>query len=261
MPTRDPQDALVHARSFWPDGCEGAVSLTFDDAAPTHREVVIPLLDRYRLPGTFYMPVGGPGWMDHIPFWRTSARHGHEIGNHSIYHPCSQNFDFITPDRAIESYTIDQYEAEVVEASRIIRDAIPEQGQHSYCYPCYHSWVGSGASRQSIVPVIARHFPAARGFGERPNHPEQCELEYLWAWAVEGQSADQMISYAEDAARQGRWAIFCFHGVGGDHIHIEADAFERLVRHLSEHRHRLWTDTMTAVAMRVQEIRARRITD
>lgn len=258
MPTHDSPDpaaALARARAFWPDGCEGAVSLTFDDAAPTHRETVIPLLDRYGLHGTFYVPVGRSGWLDHIPFWRNAAKNGHEIGNHSITHPCSRNFDFIPEGNAIENYTIERYEAEVVEASRRIHQAIPEQGPLSYCYPCYHSWIGSGATRQSIVPVIARHFPGGRGGGERPNHPERCELEYLWAWAVEGHTADQMIAYAEDAARQGRWAIFCFHGVGGDHLRVETAAFEGLVRHLVDNRHRFWTDTLVNVALRVREKR------
>lgn len=257
MSTSEQQAALARARSFWPDGKEGVVSLTFDDAAPSHRDIVIPMLDRYGLHGTFYVPVGYEGWKEHIPYWRSAAQRGHEIGNHSILHPCSRNFDFITPERAVENYTLDQYEAEIVEASRIIREAIPEQARHSYCYPCYHSWVGSGATRQSVVPVIARHFPAARGGGERPNHPERCELEYLWAWALENHSAEQMIRYVEDAAAQGRWAVFCFHGVGGDHIRVEADAFEGLLRHLAEHRNRLWTDTLVNVALRVREIRKR----
>lgn len=242
---------LARLRSFWPEGCEGAVSLTFDDAARTHRETAIPLLDRYGLTGTFYVPTGSDGWLDHIPTWQAAAKRGHEIGNHSVCHPCSQNFAFIGPDRAIEGYTIERYETEVVEASRHIREAIPEQRAHSYCYPCYHSWVGSGATRQSIVPVIARHFPAGRGGGEAPNHPEKCELAYLWAWAVENVSGEAMVRYVETAAQQGRWAILCFHGVGGDHLSVTSEAFETLLRHLADHRVRIWTGTLVDVALRV----------
>ena len=255
MSTSSSDPALDRARSFWSEGCEGAVSLTFDDAAPSHRQIAIPLLNQYQLNGTFYVNVGGSGWLNHIPFWRAAAEQGHEIGNHSIHHPCSQNFDFVSPEYAVENYSVGQYEAEVVEASRRIGEAIPDQKALSYCYPCYHSWVGSGATRQSIVPVIARHFPAGRGGGERPNHPEKCELEYLWAWAVENVTGQAMIAYVEAAVQQGRWAVLCFHGVGGDHLRVEADEFEILLQHLAANRKRIWTETLVNVALRVRERR------
>ena len=251
----DTKTQLMMARSFWPDDCVGAVSLSFDDAVPTQRENAIPLLDRYGLNGTFYVPTGSPGWLDHIPFWRDAAGRGHEVGNHSVVHPCSRNFDFITPDKAVEHYTLERYEKEVLQATKHIRDAIPEQGAISYCYPCYHSWIGSGATRNSIVPIIARHFKAARGGGECPNHPEYCELEYLWACEASEFSGERLIAYAEDAAAQGRWAVFCFHGVGGDHISVKLDAFETLLQHLSKQRQRLWTGTVVEVAIRILEKR------
>ena len=253
----DTEKQLTMARSFWPNDCEGAVSLSFDDASPTHREIAIPLLDRYGLHGTFYVPTGSPGWLDHIPFWRDAAGRGHEVGNHSVEHPCSQNFDFMPRKKAIEQYTLERYEAEVLQATKHIQDAIPEQGALSYCYPCYHSWIGSGATRESIVPIIARHFPAGRGSGERPNHPEYCELEYLWACEASGFSGEHLIGYVEDAAAQGRWAVFCFHGVGGDHISVNLDAFETLLQHLSEQRQRLWIGTVVEVAIRIIDKRAR----
>ncbi len=246
---------LDRTRHFWPPGCEGAVSLSFDDAAPTHRDTAIPLLDKHGLKGTFYVPTASAGWLEHISFWREAAGGGHEIGNHSVRHPCSRNFDFIPSERAVENYTLEQYETELLEASSHIKAAIPEQQSMSYCYPCYHSWIGSGATRQSIVPVIARHFPAGRGGGERPNHPEDCELEYLWACDASDRSSQELIAYAEDAAKEGRWAVYCFHGVGGDHIAVDADAFEGLVEYLADQKGRIWTDTVVTVAQRVIETR------
>lgn len=42
----------------WQDGKEGAVSLTFDDAAVTQFRVAIPILNKLALPGTFYIMTG-----------------------------------------------------------------------------------------------------------------------------------------------------------------------------------------------------------
>ena len=41
-------------------------------------------------------------------------------------------------------------------------------------------------TRQSYVPIIARHFPAARGLGEAANHPILTDLHYLTSSVVAG---------------------------------------------------------------------------
>jgi len=65
---------------------------------------------------------------------------------------------------------------------------------------------------------------------------------------VANESADQLIERAEGAVAAGDWGIFCFHGIGGEHFPISTEAFEGLVRHLAENRHRIWTDTVLAIA-------------
>jgi peptidoglycan/xylan/chitin deacetylase (PgdA/CDA1 family) len=39
----------------WPGGCQGAVSLSFDDGHQTHLEKVVPILAEFGLLGTFYV--------------------------------------------------------------------------------------------------------------------------------------------------------------------------------------------------------------
>ena len=77
----------------WPGGATAAVSLTFDDGMQSQLEVGVPLLNRYGVRATFYVnpqedyPTQLAGWRE--------ALAGHEIGNHTVHHPCSQNFDWI----------------------------------------------------------------------------------------------------------------------------------------------------------------------
>jgi hypothetical protein len=53
-----------------------------------------------------------------------------------------------------------------------------------------------------------------------------------------------MIDYVENAVSDGQWGIICMHGVGGDHIAIETNAFSELCDHLAQNRERIWTDTV-----------------
>ena len=233
---------MAPENSFWPAGVAGALSLTFDDNAPSQLVHALPCLDEHQLLGTFYVNPGRrPDWERQVPRWQEAAARGHELGNHTSRHPCSCNFRF-HPTYCLEKLTLHDIEATIEEAEAELDRLFPQQqGRRSFCYPCYQSYVGSGVERQSYVPVVARRFRAARGGGERPNTPQIIDLSYTWAWAVEGHSAEQMIVYVEKAVEQGLWAIICMHGVGGDHLAISAEAFTGLVRHLDEQRQRIWT--------------------
>ena len=54
---------MENRQDFWPDGIQGAVSLTFDDGHETHIQNAIPTLDRHGLKGTFNINPGrGANW-------------------------------------------------------------------------------------------------------------------------------------------------------------------------------------------------------
>jgi len=69
-------------------GKKAAVVLTYDDALNAHLDNAIPLLDSLGLKGTFYLTAFAPGSKNRISDWRTTAANGHELGNHTLYHPC-----------------------------------------------------------------------------------------------------------------------------------------------------------------------------
>jgi peptidoglycan/xylan/chitin deacetylase (PgdA/CDA1 family) len=94
--------------TVWPGGMRGAVSLAFDDGMHSQLQLAIPLLGEYDLTATFYLNPPRDGdesaWRERLTPWRAAALQGHEIGNHSLTHLCSQNFDFVA--RGLESMTL-----------------------------------------------------------------------------------------------------------------------------------------------------------
>ncbi|HEU5101531.1 MAG TPA: polysaccharide deacetylase family protein [Roseiflexaceae bacterium] len=78
------------ATSFtWPNSIQCAVSLTYDDGLPIHYTLVGPALQRLGLLATFY-PMVQSDLIWHADSWRGLAQAGHELGNHSLFHPCRQ---------------------------------------------------------------------------------------------------------------------------------------------------------------------------
>lgn len=236
----------------WPGGHESAVSLTFDDGLRSHLDIVSPLLDTHDFQATFYLtPRGGePWWRERLKPWRAVARAGHEIGNHSLTHPCSENYPGIL--RGVESWTLRDAEKDLLEAEHRLREGIPDyDGPRTFGYPCYQEHVGSGPNRKSCVPLVARHFVAGRGKGETANHPESVDLHFIWSWGVERCSGPELIGLCEWAAMEGRWAVLTFHGINeGTHPVAETD-LRLLVAHLARHRNRIWTAPLATVAARV----------
>lgn len=238
--------------SPWPAGCQGAVSLTFDDGLSSQLELAIPLLNRYGLQATFYVNPRDQYEEQLLP-WRDAAEAGHEVGNHTVSHPCSKNFAFIADNnrRGLEEMTLEEIEAEIVLAGERIRSVIPQQTAMSYGYTCYQPFVGRGATRQSYVPVVAKHCVAGRGRGERPNDPRYCDLWYLWSTPCERMTGAELVGLAEQAPAQRRWSILTFHGVNEGHLSVALGDLEELCDFLARNRSRIWTAPVATIAQQV----------
>lgn len=238
----------------WPAGRRAAISLSFDDALLSQLENAIPVLDRYGLRGTFYVNPGEGSFFErHIDAWREVHAQGHELGNHTIAHPCSGRHPFTRPERALERWTLEQIEADIDAASERLAALIHNFGPVSFAYPCGESFVGEGPSQTSYIPSVARRFTAARGVASADNDPLTCDLHNLSSWLVTGVDATQLIRLIEPTVAAGRWGIFCFHGIGGDHLSVETESLEGLVRYLKDREGEIWVDTVYAVGRYLRE--------
>lgn len=240
----------------FPENCRGAVSLTFDDALPSQFDIAVPMLNEQGLLGTFYIhPKGTDGqWQERLAPWKAVAQQGHEIGNHSLGHVCSRGYRDAWDGRCLETVTLDFIETDVMEADRRLNEAIGEL-ERSFAYPCYESFVGEGEARQSYVPVIARHFAAARARGDFPNYPRTCQMHHLWSQGGERKSGENLIGMVSAAATKGQWLILAFHGINAGHLPVADFDFHALCEYLSLEREEIWTAPVITVAKRIAEWR------
>lgn len=247
--------------SFWPSGCVGAVSLTFDDGLESQLALAVPELDRRGLRATFFLnPVGhedrgdlASSWQERLLPWRAVHRAGHEMGNHSLLHPCSLNID---TERAwgspnLRDWTLEEIESDIREAGRRLLEMFDSQNR-AFAYPCYETSVGQGEMRLSYVPVVARMFAAARVGGELSgslaNDPLHCDLHRLSSYPVERQSGASMVGLAETATARGHWAIFTFHGIHEGRLSVTLEDLVELLDFLSRRGREIWTVPVAEVA-------------
>ena len=248
----------MNLNKFWSPYC-GAVSLTFDDGTENQLEKAVPPLNQFGLKGTFYLQPHGANWRERLALWKEVASAGHEIGNHTLSHICSSNYTEFTIASGLEDKTIAEIEADILAAQQRLLEIAPHQQYWTFAYPCYCTYVGRGASRQSYVPLIARHFIAGRANGEYgfANHPGVIDLACIWGIPTERMSGFEMIGLVEELTYQGLWVIFVFHQIDGARLTVGSYDFRMLLNYLQRRSSAIWTAPVVEVANKIVEFQAR----
>lgn len=241
----------------WPSGEVAAVSLTFDDGMRSQLDAALPILGEWGMTATFYVNPRDD-YAQALEEWRPAVLDGHEVGNHTVNHPCSKNFAFISENgrKALEEMSWEEMDGEIAEAGHRLRTLFPEQGEVSFAYPCYQPFIGRGAGRRSYVPLVLKHCVAGRGRGERANDPQYCDLGYLWSWPAERLEGSHLVGLVEQAIAERRWAIFTFHGVHEGHLPVGDGDLAQLCEHLARNRERVWSAPVATIGRWVAERQA-----
>ncbi len=238
----------------WPGDFRAAVSLTYDDGNDTQLNVAVPAMEELGFRGTFYLSCGRDDWRERLEPWVGVHERGHEIGNHTVGHTCSRNFSDEPGAGGLEAMTLADIETDVLEAERRLGELFPRESR-SFAYPCYMTHVGAGESRQSYVPVIARHFIAGRGHGEYgfSNSPHNCDLACLWSAPIEHMRGEQIVGLLDLNLTRGRWLILTMHNIGGARLGTAQSEFEKMLDWLDRHGNDVWVAPVATIAEHLRD--------
>ena len=237
----------------FPGDRRAALALTYDDALDSHLDTVLPALEAHGFKGTFYLTLERPAFTDRIPEWRTAAAEGHELGNHTLYHPCMgsrPDRDWIVPEADLDLYTVERMRREVVMANMILK-LIDGEDERSFAYPCGESTAGG----ESYVEAIAPYFVSARGVQEAASTLDGGEIDFyrLASYAHSDVTGDELIAYAEEVLASGGVGTITFHGIGAEYLSVSAEAHGELLAWLDAHRDEIWVDTVKAISLHLKE--------
>ena len=243
----------------WPDGKRCAVSLTYDDGLPVHYGRVGPLLESEGLRGTFYVP-GLSDVQHHPECWRTLAAAGHELGNHSLFHPCRrepvEGYAWLAPHYDLCDYTPKRWREELNLANLILH-LIDGRTERSYGNNCCHTTIGRGDDEIPMDDILRERFVAARGPCISQISTPQNGTNLMQVGHFDG-DAHTFGAIREDVERArdiGGWIVYMIHGVGeGTHsLYIDDAEHEKLIRWLGANRDTIWTAPFLDVARYVNQ--------
>jgi peptidoglycan/xylan/chitin deacetylase (PgdA/CDA1 family) len=230
-----------------------AVVLTYDDAIDADLDNVIPALDSLHLKGTFYLIGSSQVVVSRLKEWRLAAMHGHELGNHSMFHPCDGSLpgrSFVTTDGDLSKYTVDRAVKEI-RANNTLLKAIDGKDKRTFAYPCGDRKIGN----IYFYDLLKNDFAGARGVTEGLPTAEEVDLANIDCYPINGQSAEYMIDLVKKAMQSHTLLVFLFHGVGGGHnINVGLKEHSQLLHYLKTHEKDIWVAPMVNVAAKIRNV-------
>jgi sialate O-acetylesterase len=229
-----------------------AVALTYDDALNVHLDNVIPALDSLGLKGTFYLSGFFPAFRTRVADWKAAAAKGHELGNHTLFHPCTGQMpsrEWVPPDYDLGKYTMQRLLDEIKMANTLL-EALDGKAKRTFAYPCGDVQIGD----ESYVEKIKTEFVAARGVKGRMPKISEIDLFDIDSYVISGQSGEELIALVKQTMQHNALLVFLFHGVGGEHaLDVSLRAHHQLLQFLKQNEKDIWVAPLVDIAEYVKE--------
>jgi len=240
------QNVDAQKANVW-KGKKCAVVLTYDDALNVHLDNVIPCLDSAGFNGTFYIIGQSEVLSKRLPEWRSAAKRGHELGNHTLTHPCDgilEGRSWVSAENDLTRYSFERVVREIRVTNTLLQ-AIDGKTERSFAYPCGDLNVGG----VTFYDSLRNEFAGARGVQSGIQSIDSINLDNINSFYINGHSSAYMIELVKKAMESNSLLVFMFHGVGGEHnINVSTEAHSQLVHYLKQHKNEIWVAPMVDVA-------------
>lgn len=238
----------------WPEGKRMALSRSFDDARYSQADKGVPLLDKYGVKGSFYVLVNRVE--KRLNTWKNAVKNGHDLGNHTLIHPCSGNFDWVREEKALENYTLHRMGNELDSANQAIYQLLGVTPV-SFAFPCGQTYVGRGKNLKSYIPLVSAMFETGRGWNnEALNNPAKCDMGQLNSFSLDNKTFEEVLPLIESALEKGQWLIFAGHEVDDSGYQTSyLSTIEEICKYASDPENGIWIDNIHNIASYVKKQR------
>ena len=227
-------------------GKKCAVVLTYDDALNQHLDNAIPVLDSLSLKATFYVTAFSQSMQTRLNDWKKLAVNGHELGNHTLYHPCigGKGREWVSPEYDMNNYTIRRMVDET-RMTNLFLHALDGKTKRTFAFTCGDMKIGDSL----FINAMKKDFVAARAVRAQMHKINEIDLYNVDCYMVNGETEEQMIEWVKKAAETNSLLVILFHGVGGGNaLNVSIEAHRGFLQYLKKNEKDLWIATMLEVA-------------
>ena len=203
-------------------GKKCAVVLTYDDALNQHLDNAIPVLDSLKLKATFYLTAFSTSMQTRLNDWKKLATNGHELGNHTLYHPCigGKGREWVSKEYDLNNYTVKRMVDET-RMTNLFLYSLDGKSKRTFAFTCGDMKIGDS----SFINAMKNDFVAARAVRNQMHKLNEMDLYNVDCYMVNGETPDQMMEWVKKASETNSLLVILFHGVGGGNgLNVSSEA-------------------------------------
>ena len=227
-------------------GKKACVVLTYDDGYDQQLDNAVPILDSLKLKATFYLSVYFPAVRDRLPEWKKVAAKGHELGNHTLYHPCNggKGREWVSKEYDLRDYSVKKITDEI-RMTNVFLHEIDGKTRRTFAFTC-----GDMKVQDSFyINGMKNEIVAARAVRSEMHRINEIDLYNIDCYMVNNNTADQMIEWVKKAVETNSLLVILFHGVGGGNsLDVSLTEHRKFLQYLKTNERDLWIAPMIQVA-------------
>ncbi len=231
-------------------GKKAAVVLTYDDGYNEQLDNALPTLDSLNLKATFYLSAYFPAVKNRTGEWKKVAANGHELGNHTLYHPCmgGTGREWVNPDYDMRHYSVKRIEDEIRMTNAFLQQ-LDGKTERTFAFTCGDMQVQDS----SFINGLKNDFVAARAVRNEMHQLNQVDLYNVDCYMVNGETAEQMNEWVTKAIETNSLLVILFHGVsGGNALNVLKEEHDKFLHFIKENEKDLWVAPLAEVATQVK---------
>jgi len=220
--------------------------LTYDDAIDQHLDNAIPVLDSLGLKATFYITAFSTSMQTRLNDWKKIAANGHELGNHTLYHPCigGKGREWVRPDYDMSKYSV-QRMIDEARMTNLFLHALDGKTKRTFAFTCGDMKIGDSG----FINAMKNDFVAARAVRSEMHKINEIDLYNVDCYMVNNHSFEQMKEWADKAMQTNSLLVMLFHGVGGGNsLNVSLQAHREFLQYLKKNEKDGWIAPMVDVA-------------
>jgi sialate O-acetylesterase len=246
-------ECLAQAGKPW-NGKKCAVVLTYDDAINEHLDNAAPLLDSLGLRATFYITAFSTSVQKRMGEWKNLAGKGYELGNHTLYHPCTGGAgrEWVNKDYDLRNYTVKRMVDET-KMTNLFLQALDGKTKRTFAFTCGDMKIEDSA----FINGMKIDFVAARAVRDQMHKIDEVDLYNIDCYMVNNHTALQMMEWVKKAKETNSLLVILFHGVGGGNgLNVEMPEHRAFLNYLKQNESDLWIAPMLEVAEHIKQWQA-----
>ncbi len=231
-------------------GKRAAVVFTYDDAINQHLDVAIPVLDSFNMKATFYVAPTFYPLNARINEWRKIAANGHELGNHTIFHPCNggPGREWVSDEQDLRKYSYQRIIKEIEVANNFL-SALDGKNERSFAFTCGDRFVEG----KEFIRDLTTKLKGGRAVRNEMHTIDQIDIYNMDGYMINNQSFEEMKSWVDRAVEQGSLLVFLFHGVGGGHrLDCKAENHRKILQYIASKKSDILVEPLVEIAKYIE---------